>query len=516
LLPERDELSALKELAAAQTARIAILEEQLRLATLHRFAPKTEKLASLGELAVFNEAEALAPQAEGEQEHASEIAVPAHTRARGKRQPIDATLPRERIEHDIPDAQKICACGCQLTRIGEVTSEQFDIQPARAFVKQHVRFKYACRTCEGTSHDGKAVITAEMPKQPIPKSNASPGFIAYIATAKYQDGIPLYRLEGILARHRIELSRTTAANWMIKAGVLVTPLFDLLSATQLAYDVLQMDETTVQVLKEDGRDADAKSYMWVRRSNEPGKPIVLFDYMPSRGGAVPFRILDGYKGYLQTDGYAGYDKSGARDGVVHVGCLAHARRKFFDAVKAQHKVGGDGEKGLSPQALLLIRKLYAIEKAARDAKMSPAQRHALRQAQAKPIWTELRTWLDANLHATPPQSLTGKAINYLASEWPRLIRCLDDGRIEVDNNLVENAIRPFVMGRKAWLFSDTPRGADASAKLYSIIETAKACGLEPYAYLKLIFEKLPQAETPADIAALLPWTIKAVSAKPTR
>jgi transposase len=515
LLPERDELSALKEQNAAKDARIAILEEQLRLATLHRFAPKTEKLASLGELAVFNEAEQLAGDAPAPD--ATEVTVPAHTRVRGKRKPIDASLPRERIEHDIPDAQKICACGCQLTRIGEVTSEQFDLQPARAFVKQHVRFKYACRTCEGTSHNGKAVVTADMPAQPIPKSNASPGFIAYITTAKYQDGIPLYRLEGILARHRIELSRTTAANWMIKAGVLVTPLFDLLSATQLAYDVLQMDETTVQVLKEDGRDADAKSYMWVRRSNEPGKPVVLFNYMPSRGGAVPFRILDGYKGYLQTDGYAGYDKTGARDGVVHVGCLAHARRKFFDAVKAQHKVGGDGEKGLAPQALLLIRKLYAIEKAAREAKMSAAQRHALRQSQARPIWAELRTWLDANLHAAPPQSLTGKAINYLASEWPRLIRCLDDGRIEVDNNLVENAIRPFVMGRKAWLFSDTPRGADASAKLYSIIETAKACGLEPYAYLKLIFEKLPQAKTPADIAALLPWAVKAAAiAKPTR
>lgn len=517
MLPERDELSSLKEQISSQTARIAILEEQLRLATLQRFAPKTEKLVSLVDLTVFNEAEASAPQAESEQQSATEITVPAHKRMRGKRKPIDATLPRERIEHDIPESQKTCACGCQLTRIGEVTSEQFDIEPAKARVLQHVRFKYACRTCEGTSHDGKAVITADMPKQPIPKSNASPGFIAYIATAKYQDGIPLYRLEGILARYKIELSRTTAANWMIKAGILVSPLFDLLSTTQLAYDVLQMDETTVQVLKEDGREANTKSYMWVRRSNEPGKPIVLFNYMPSRGGAVPFRILDGYKGYLQTDGYAGYDKTGARDGVVHVGCLAHARRKFFEAVKAQHKVGGDGEKGLAPQALLLTRKLYTIEKAAREAKMSPAQRHALRQAQARPIWDELRAWLDANLHASPPQSLTGKAINYLASEWPRLIRCLDDGRIEVDNNLVENAIRPFVMGRKAWLFSDTPRGADASAKLYSIIETAKACGLEPYAYLKLFFEKLPQAQTPADVAALLPWAVKAVTVtKPTR
>jgi transposase len=446
--------------------------------------------------------------------------------------------------HNIPEAQKTCPCGCQLTRIGEVTSEQFDIVPASARVLQHVRFKYACRTCEGTSLPAPcdtpagsrpqgaslpapcdtpagsrpqgAVVTAPLPAQPIPKSNASPGLLAYIATAKYQDGIPLYRLEGILAGSDIDVPRATSASWMIKSGMLVMPLFNRLNDTQLAYDVLQMDETGVQVLKEAGRAADAKSYMWVRRSNEPGKPIVLFDYMPSRSGAVPLRILDDYKGYLQTDGYAGYDKTGARDGIVHVGCLAHARRKFFDAVKAQHKVGADGVKGLAPQALVMIRKLYAIEKAAREAKLTPEKRHALRREQARPIWNELRAWLDCNLGAAPPQSLTGKAINYLASEWPRLIRCLDDGRIEVDNNLCENAIRPFVMGRKAWLFADTPRGADASAKLYSLIETAKACGLDPTTYLRHIFEKLPQAKTLADIEALLPWAVKAGAiAKPT-
>jgi transposase len=515
-----DDPAALRALVTAQAARIAILEEQLRLASAERFAPKSEKLASLDQHELFNEAEALTPLSDVEPAPAAEIAVPAHTRDRGKRRPIDARLPRVRIEHDIPDAQKTCPCGCQLTRIGEVTSEQFDIVPATARVLQHVRFKYACRDCEGTSHDGKAVITAPLPAQPIPKSNASPGLLAYIATAKYQDGIPLYRLEGILARSSIEVPRATSANWMIKAGALVTPLINLLSDTQLGYDVLQMDETGVQVLKEAGRAADTKSYMWVRRSNEPGKPIVLFDYVPSRAGAVPLHILDDYKGYLQTDGYAGYDKPGARDGVMHVGCLAHARRKFFDAVKAQHKVGAmpkacfqhDGEKGLAPQALLLIRKLYAIEKTAREAKLTSAKRHALRREQARPIWTELRAWLDRSLGAAPPQSLTGKAINYLASEWPRLIRCLDDGRIEVDNNLCENAIRPFVMGRKAWLFSDTPRGAEASAKLYSLIETAKACGLEPITYLRHIFEKLPQAATLADLEALLPWAI----AKPTR
>ena len=226
-------------------------------------------------------------------------------------------------------------------------------------------------------------------------------------------------------------------------------------------------------------------------------------------------LLSGYQGFLQSDDYAGYNAAAKRDGVKHVGCLDHARRRFVDAVKAQHALAGH-EKGLAPQALLTIRKLYAIEKLARDGKMSADQRHKLRQEKAKPIWDELRAWLDKNLGAVPPQSLTGKAINYLAADWPRLIRYLGDGRVEISNVLCENAIRPFVIGRKNWLFSDTPAGAHASAKLYGIIETAKANGLEPYAYLRLIFEKLPQATTLADVEALLPWNVAPAAMKPTR
>lgn len=502
-MSEREEIAALK-------ARIAILEEQLRLANVRTFAPKSEKLSLLAQLDLFNEAEALAGEA-NEPAPAEEIKVPEHTRARGKRKPIDASLRRVRIEHDIPDAQKTCPCGCTLTRIGEVTSEQFDIIPARAQVLQHVRFKYACRACEGASHDGPAVVTAEMPAQPLPKSNVSPGLAAHIATCKYADGMPLYRLEGILARSRIAISRTTLATSMIRCGDVVTPLINLMHEQQLGYDVLQMDETSVQVLKEDGRAPTAKSYMWVRRGGPPGQTIILFDYAPSRAGAIPMRLLDEYKGYLQSDAYAGYDAPARRDGVIHVGCLDHARRKFVEAVKAQHAIAGH-ERGLAPEALLIIRKIYAIEKLARDAKMSAEQRHKLRAEKAKPVWDELRSWLDRNLNATPPQSLTGKAINYLAAEWPKLIRYLGDGRIEPSNVLCENAIRPFVVGRKAWLFSDTPAGAHASARLYSLVETAKAAGIDPFDYLKRVFTALPQATTLADVEALLPWNV----AKPTR
>lgn len=500
---ERDEIAVLK-------ARIAILEEQLRLATAKTFAPKSEKLASLAQLDLFNEAEAFGAKPDDPAE-AREIEVPAHARARGKRKPIDATLPRVRVEHDIPEAKKTCACGCQLTRIGEVTSEQFDLIPARAQVLQHVRFKYACRSCEGTSHDGSAVVTAEMPAQPIPKSNASPGLAAHIATSKYADGLPLYRLEGILARSRIHVSRTTQATWMIRLGELVTPLINLLHETQLSYDILQMDETSVQVLKEDGRPATAKSYMWVRRGGPPGRRIILFDYAPSRAGAIPMRLLDEYKGYLQSDAYGGYNAAAKRDGVIHVGCLDHARRKFIEAVKAQHAIVG-GERGLAPEALLIIRKIYAIEKLAREARMTPEQRHALRDDRARPIWDELRAWLDRNRNAAPPLSLTGKAIGYLADEWSRLVRYLDDGRLEVSNVLCENAIRPFVVGRKAWLFCDTPAGAHASARLYSLVQTAKAAGIDPFTYLKAVFTHLPQAKTLEDVEALLPWAVAAQEA----
>ena len=524
----REEIATLKALISSQAAHIAILEEKLRLATVRQFAPKSEKLSSLAQLDFFNEAEALGRKPDSEAQ-AAEIAVPAHTRPRGKRKPIDATLPRTRIEHDIPESQKTCACGCRLTRIGEVTSEQLDIEPAKACVLQHVRFKYACRTCEGTSSAAPcdtpagdpgstagrprgAVITAPLPAQPLPKSNCSPGLAAFIAVSKFADGLPLYRLEGILARYRIGVSRTAMACWMIRLGDLVTPLTNLFNDIQLGYDILQMDETTVQVLKEDGRAATDKSFMWVRRGGPPGQSVILFDYAPTRAGSVPMRILEDYKGYLQSDAYAAYDKPGRRDGVRHVGCLDHARRKFVEAVKAQHAVAGF-ERGLAPEALLIIRKLYAIEKLARDGEMSPEQRHTLRQDKAKPVWDELRAWLDRNLGSVPPQSLTGKAIGYLAADWPRLVRTLEDGRLEVSNVLCENAIRPFVIGRKNWLFCDTPAGAHASARLYGIVETAKAAGLEPYAYLRHVFEKLPQAVTLADIEALLPWN--AVLPKPT-
>ena len=525
-----DDPATLKALVREQAFEIERLKEELRLATHKRFGASSEK-ADPAQPQLFNEAEVLASKPASSE--GDEIVVPAHTRAKGGRKPLDDRLPRERIEHDIPENEKLCPCGSghPRPRIGEVVSEQADVEPAKVKVVQHVRFKYGpCCECDGVfperapqpteaagSHctdsiaaasaiapEPRAVIVAPLPPQPIPKSIAAPGLCAFVATGKYQDGLPLYRLETILARHGLVISRATLAHWMIRLGEMIVPLINLMEEIQLAYDVLQMDETVVQVLKEDGRSAQSESRMWVRRGGPPDKQVILFDYDPSRSGKVAWRLTEDFRGYLQSDGFSGYDAVGKREGVIHVGCLAHARRKFDEALKAQ-PVGNRG--GLAAEGVALIQRIYRIEKAAREARLTPEQRKHLRDERARPVWNELRSWLDAKRGHAPPQMLVGKAMTYLDNQWPLLIRALDDGRLEVDNNRCENALRPFVLGRKAWLFSDTPAGAEASARLYGLIETAKANGCEPYAYLRRVFTDMPKATTLAEVEALLPWNI---------
>lgn len=296
-----------------------------------------------------------------------------------------------------------------------------------------------------------------MPPQPIPKSLASPGLLAHITVSKYQDALPLYRQETILRRIGVELPRATLANWMIKAGVLVQPMINLLRDRLLAYDIVQMDETPVQVLNEPGKRAQSKSCLWLQRGGPPDQPVVLYDYDPGRGAGVPLRLLEGFRGYLQTDGYSGYNAAVASNGLVHVGCMAQGKNR--KPGKAQH-------------GLALIQKLYRVEKQAKQ--LTPLERFNHRQQHAKPILERLRSWLDESLPKVLPGSTAGKALNYLHNEWDKLACYLDDGRLEIDNNRAENAIRPFVVGRKNWLFSTSVEGVNASANLYSLIETTKA------------------------------------------
>ncbi|MBU0499900.1 MAG: IS66 family transposase [Gammaproteobacteria bacterium] len=314
------------------------------------------------------------------------------------------------------------------------------------------------------------------------------------------------RQEAILGRAGIELKRHTLAGWMIRCAAVIDPLINLLREGSDAYDIRLMDETPVQVLVEEGRSPTARSYMWLQRGGPPDQPVILFVYDPSRSGAVPKQLLADYKGWLMTDGYDGYNH--LSDDIVRVGCWAHARRKFDEAIKAQGKKDKAKPKtGRAHQGLAYIQALYRIEREAKDRELSPEDRGLLRQQKARPILDDLKAWLDKSLPHVPPKSAIGNALHYLNNQWPYLIRYLEDGRLPIDNNLAERAIRPFVIGRKNWLFSATPAGAHASAKLYSLIETAKANGHEPYAYLHQVFKKLPAATTVEEIEQLLPWNI---------
>jgi len=294
------------------------------------------------------------------------------------------------------------------------------------------------------------------------------------------------------------------ANWMIQCGNLIQPLINLSRDSLLAGGIIFMDETTVQVLNEPDKNPQSKSYLWVQRGGPPNKLVILFDYDPGRSQTVPQRLLEGYQGALQTDGYAGYNAVVAKNNLIHLGFLAHARRQFTEVIKAQGK-NKNKKTGKAQRALNYIQQLYEIEKSVKC--VSVDERFKTRQALAIPILTQCRTWLDEVLPLVPPKTTLGKALLYLNNEWPKLIRYVDDGRYCIDNNLAENAIRPFVVGRKNWLFSQSVKGVKASANLYSLIETAKANGLEPYAYLKFVFTHLPRATSLQMIEALLPWNV---------
>jgi transposase len=493
------ELDAREIQIQKQAAEIQRLLEAVRLLRHQRFGRTSERVVA-EQRGLFNEAEQLVDTALPDEDEA-EVSVPAHTRRKRGRKPLPDWIPREEILHDLAEEEKVCAHdGTALQEIGREVCEQLEVIPAVFRVLRHVRPKYACPKCK------TGVKIAPVPPQPIPKSLASPSLLAHVAVSKYADALPLYRQAGMLERAGIELSRATLASWMVRVSELVQPLLNLMAEEILSGDFLQMDETPFQVLKEEGKPATSLSYLWVRRGGPPDHPLLLFEYADSRRGQVAKDLLEGFQGILQTDGYEGYTEVGARPGVVHAGCWAHARRRFHDAVKAQKGGGKKSPRATkAQQGLAWIQKLYRIERNVAEA--SPDERLRVRDEKARPLVKKIREWLDASKDRVPPQSLTGKALGYLERQWPKLVRYLDDARIPLDTNLVENSIRPFALGRRNWLFADTPGGAQASAHLYSIIETAKANGLDPFAYLVHLFTDIPKAQRLADFEALLPHRI---------
>jgi transposase len=343
-----------------------------------------------------------------------------------------------------------------------------------------------------------------MPEQMIPKSMATPSLLAHILTAKFADALPFYRQEKQFKRLGVDLPRSTMCNWAIKVAQACKLLIEFMQRQILQSSVIGIDETTVQVIKEPKR---SNCYMWVFKGGAPDKPIIIFQYHRTRSGDVAGNFLNGYQGIVQTDGYKGYDFLDTAPGVTHVACWVHARRKFVAVTKALGSKNKSQPTGKAGTALKYIRGLYKIEKEAEELSLSPDQLAKKRQEEAAPILDEFKDWLDVVVEKVPPKSLLGKAIGYTLGQWDRLIKYAESGLVKPDNNSVENAIRPFVVGRKNWLFSYTPEGAEASSCLYSLIETAKANGLEPYWYLKYLFENLPEAMTMDEFESLMPQNI---------
>lgn len=495
-----DDPILLKKLLAERDATIAYLTEQFRLAQHKQFGKSAEGYPGQGEL--FNEVEQLVDQLEAEPSDAEKESI-TYERKKPVRKPLPKDLPRDIIIHDLADEDKSCDdCGHELHRMGEDKSEQLEFIPAQIKVIEHVRPKYSCRHCE--QHATKVTIKqAPVPASPIPKSFATPSLLSQIITSKYQYGLPLYRQESLFKEYGIPLSRQTMSSWLLRCADLLKPLYDKLHQILLLQGVIQADETTLKVIESD----KTKCYMWLYctgtdspENNYSEIPnIVLYDFYESRASQCAITFLQGHSGYLQVDGYQGYESTQA----TLAGCWAHARRKFKEADIVQGK--GKPKAGKATWAMSHIKKLYRIEALIKD--KTPVEKQVYRAEHATPLLEEYKTWLDKSILQVPPKSALGKALAYSLNQWPKLTRYLEDGHLNIDNNRAERAIKPFVIGRKNWLFSNTTSGAHASSVLYSIVETAKANNLVPFDYLHQVLSVLSMGNDDDTLTALLPWNV---------
>lgn len=422
-----------------------------------------------------------------EQEWADQIKdepISNKPKAQPKRVALPAELPRTKIRHEPDNTQ--CPCGCQLKRIGEDVSEKLDYTPGVFSVEQHIRGKWVCTECE-------TLTQAPVPAHVIDKGLPTTGLLAHVLVAKYADHLPLYRQEHIFGRAGYPIARSTLADWVGRSGQALQPLADALRDTILSHPVVHADETPVPVL-EPGKKKTGRAYIWAYCTTPyADTKAVVYDFAPGRSGEHARRFLDGWQGKLICDDYSGY-KASFGQGVTEVGCMAHARRKFFELHESSKST-------LAATALEQIGRLYEIERQAKD--LDPQQRHLLRQQKGRPLADELQTWLIAHRQKVPDGTATAKAIDYSLKRWSALTRYLDDGAVPIDNNQVENQMRPWALGRKNWLFAGSLRSGRRAAALMSLIQSAKLNGHDPYAYLKDVLARLPTHKASA-ISELLP------------
>jgi transposase len=478
------------ELLLEQARDIECYQARIEHLLRKLFGRKSERLTEdennfLKEL--FPEEERVEPQPPAEEAAPEEKPANGSTPRRpGKRglRSLPSDLPRERIEHDLPAGEKVCAeCGCEKKRIGEQTSEQLEYVPASLYIIEHVCPKYACPACQGH------VAQGEKPAQPIEKGLPGPGLLSHVITNKYADHLPLNRQESIFARYGVELSRSTLCDWTMAAAETLEPVVKEMRKRVLQSVVIHTDDTPVPV---QAKRKTRKCYLWTYLG-DASNPYTIYDFTETRGRAGPETFLEKYKGYLQADAFSGYDKLYLEKPILEVACMAHARRKFYEAKETDPL--------RAHMAMLRIRALYDIERLLRDS--TPEDRRAGRLKHAAPLLNKLHKWLRAEREQVLPKSPIGQAIAYALGNWRALCRYLCDGRLSIDNNAAERALRACVVGRKNWMFCGSERGGRAAAILYSLTQSAKRNGIDPFAYLRDLLRLIP-THPQSRISDLLP------------
>ena len=478
-------------LIAAMARDIEQYRRRIDWFTRRLFGRKSEKIDA-ATLDLFGAGEDTAAEEEEKIPEPETKMRPAPRSGHG-RKPLPRDLPRERREYDLSEAQKVCPeCGETRQRIGEDVTEQLEYVPASLFVIEHVQFKYACKHCQG------GVAQAEKPAQPIEKGLPGPGLLAHVVTSKYCDHLPLNRQESILARHGVELSRSTLCDWTMDAATLLEPVVRAMQRNMLQSAAINTDDTPVPV---QDKVKTHRAHLWVY-IGDADHPYNIYDFTWTRGREGPEKFLEHYEGYLQADAYSGYDSLYAKGRIVEVACWAHARRYFFEA------------KGADPvrahAALLRIGEMYRVEHEARD--LDANARRALRRERTAPLLEAFARWLEENRERVLPKSPIGQAISYARNHWVALCRFVQDGDLAIDNNAAERALRPICVGRNNWLFAGSLRGGHAGAILYSLIASAKRHGLDPFAYLRDLLALIPTFPHKS-IGLLFPDKWKAMQAR---
>jgi transposase len=516
-------VKAQAEINAKQEALIRYYEEQFKITQRKQFGSSSERSPDqLYFENMFNEAEDQADSSLPEPE-IEEITYKRVKRV-GKRKEDLEGLPVERVEHELPESERGCPeCGEAMEDIGVTIRNELKIVPAQVINEEHATHKYVCKNkncnCNRDSDSKAPIIGAESPTPLISGSLASASAVAHIATQKFVNGIPLYRIEKGLAYDGVVLSRQNMSNWLIYCtqNYLVS-IYSLLIPHFLKEDIGHADETTLQVLHEPGRPAKSKSYMWLYRTGIHSKcPVVIFEYQETRSHEHPENFLRDFRGYLHCDGYQAYHNLG--EGIIVNGCWAHMRRYWehvYESIAENKREGSNAERGL-----VYCNLLFAFEEEFQ--KLDPDERKEKRKKYSRPVSDDYFEWVDT---LSPlPKSLMGDAVTYARNQRGYLENIYLDGRLELSNNLAERSLRPFVQGKKQWLFSNTPNGAESSSILYSIVETAKANNLNPFQYIKYLLEMLPNITT-SNLESLLPWSetlpdicrvpVKASNVKPER